>query len=135
MREDDLIAEFLSKIVGAMSILGVDCITALEKYEQRLRDAGFINIQRTILKAPLGTWPKDPQQSKIGLYSRNMMYDGLHGFAIRPFTHGYNWTPEEVEVYLVSVRKAVLRSRAHLYIPFHCVYAQKPPEPAAARSI
>ncbi|KAK6955923.1 hypothetical protein Daesc_003570 [Daldinia eschscholtzii] len=134
MREDDLVAEFLGKIAEAMKILGVDCLGALEMYEQWLRDAGFINIKRIMLKAPLGTWPKDPQQSKIGLYSRNMMYDGLHGFAIRPFTHGYDWTPEEVEVYLVNVRKAVLRSKAHIYLPFYCVYAQKPPEPAAARS-
>ncbi|KAL7624172.1 hypothetical protein AAE478_005729 [Parahypoxylon ruwenzoriense] len=125
MAEGDICALYAATLVGALGRLGINCFD-VEKYPQFLKEAGFTNIKETILKAPLGTWPNDPHQAKVGLYNRNMIYDGLHGFSIRPFTHGLGWTPEEVEVYLVDVRKAILSSTAHIYLPFHSVYGQKP---------
>ncbi|KAI0830422.1 S-adenosyl-L-methionine-dependent methyltransferase [Hypoxylon sp. FL0890] len=126
MLESDVVASYARTLAHALCRLGIDCIYSMENYARWLREAGFVNVQEVKLKAPLGTWPKDPHLAKVGLYNRNMIYDGLHGFSIRPFTHGLGWTPEEVEVYLVDVRKAVLNSTAHIYLPFQSVYAQKP---------
>lgn len=47
-----------------------------------------------MLKVPLGVWPKDQTMKTIGLYNRIMIYDGLHGLAMGPFTRGLKWTPE-----------------------------------------
>ncbi|KAI2467281.1 S-adenosyl-L-methionine-dependent methyltransferase [Annulohypoxylon bovei var. microspora] len=126
MREDDALAGFADTLAEALCKLEIDCIESVENYARWLTEAGFINVKEIKLKAPLGTWPTDPHQAKVGLYNRNMIYDGLHGFTIRPYTHGLGWTPEEVEVYLVDVRKAILKSEAHIYLPFQSVYAQKP---------
>ncbi|KAI1389041.1 S-adenosyl-L-methionine-dependent methyltransferase [Hypoxylon trugodes] len=129
MSEDDACAGYAKTLMAALHRLGIDSLGFIANCRQWLRDAGFINVRDTVLKTPIGTWPKDPHQQKIGLYSRNMIYDGLHGFSIKPFTHGLGWTPEEVEVYLVDVRKALLNTTAHIYLPFHVVYAQKPLTP------
>ncbi|KAI1445715.1 S-adenosyl-L-methionine-dependent methyltransferase [Annulohypoxylon stygium] len=126
MREDDVLAGFADTLAQALVKLDIDCIESVENYARWLREAGFMNVKEVKMKAPLGTWPTDPHQKKVGLYNRNMIYDGLHGFTIRPFTHGLGWTPEEVEVYLIDVRKAILNSEAHIYLPYQSVYAQKP---------
>ncbi|PTB68592.1 hypothetical protein BBK36DRAFT_1156848 [Trichoderma citrinoviride] len=49
----------------------------------------------------------------IGLYNRSMMLDALHGVAARPFTRGLGWTMEEVEVYLVGVRRDLMDASQH----------------------
>ncbi|OTA95201.1 hypothetical protein M434DRAFT_394094 [Hypoxylon sp. CO27-5] len=134
MLADDALASFANTLAEALRRLGIDCIYSIENYARWLREAGFVNVQEVVLKAPLGTWPKDPHQARVGLYNRNMIYDGLHGFTIRPFTHGLGWTPEEVEVYLVDVRKSILNSTAHIYLPFHSVFAQKPLGPTTEGS-
>ncbi|KAI1372270.1 S-adenosyl-L-methionine-dependent methyltransferase [Hypoxylon crocopeplum] len=134
MLENDHCALYAATLARALDGLDIHCIQSVESYPRWLREAGFIHVREVVLKAPIGTWSTDPHQAKIGLYNRNMIYDGLHGFSIRPFTHGLGWTPEEVEVYLVDVRKALLNSTAHIYLPFHSVYAQKPHDPGAKRS-
>ncbi|KAI0181628.1 S-adenosyl-L-methionine-dependent methyltransferase [Hypoxylon sp. FL1284] len=124
--EGDACALYAKTLMRALSRLNIDFNGAVANYTRWMREAGFVNVHEMTLKAPLGTWPKDPQQAKIGLYTRNMIYDGLHGFSIGPFTRGLEWTPEEVEVFLVDIRKALLKSSAHIYLPFFTVYAQKP---------
>ncbi|KAI2610705.1 S-adenosyl-L-methionine-dependent methyltransferase [Hypoxylon fragiforme] len=126
---DEPCHRFTSTLVQALRGLGIDCIHSIDHYEPWLRAAGFANVQTATLKAPLGTWPDNAHDAKIGLFNRNMIYSGLHAFSIRPFTHGLGWTPEEVEVYLVDVRKSLLTSQARLYFPWVAVWAQKPLEP------
>ncbi|KAI1076404.1 S-adenosyl-L-methionine-dependent methyltransferase [Whalleya microplaca] len=132
MLEGDMYALYTETFTRAMNSLGVDP-GSVYKYAEWLREAGFVNIEVKMLKTPVGTWPEDPHQSKIGLFNRNMIYDGLHGFSIKPFTRGLGWTVEEVEVFLVDVRKALLNSTAHIWLPFLVVYGQKPLNPDFAR--
>ena len=75
---------------------------------------------------PIGVWPRNQKMKSIGLYNRSMIYDGLHGISMGPFTRGLKWTPEQVELYLISVRKSLLDSSVHSFIPFHVTMGQKP---------
>jgi hypothetical protein len=52
-------------------------------------------------------------QKKIGAYNLTQLYEGLQGFSIRPFTKFLGWTPEEVEVLLVDVRKDLRNQNIH----------------------
>ncbi|KAI2632200.1 S-adenosyl-L-methionine-dependent methyltransferase [Hypoxylon sp. NC1633] len=132
--ENDPCAIYAKTLVGALARFDIDLVACVENYPRWMREAGFINVREVVLNTPIGTWPKDPHLARVGLYTRNMIYDGLHGFSIRPFTHGLGWTPEQVEVFLVDIRKALLTSTAHISLPFHSVYAQKPLEPRKRRS-
>ncbi|KAG9229111.1 S-adenosyl-L-methionine-dependent methyltransferase [Amylocarpus encephaloides] len=125
MKDDYGVRKFLELVRDALAIFGVDVFT-MTKNAQRLRDAGFVNIEEKIFKIPVGTWPKNRTMQTIGLYMRSVIYDGLQGISMGPLTRAMKWTPEEVEVFLVSVRKELLDSSTHSYLPFHIVYGQKP---------
>jgi hypothetical protein len=62
----------------------------------------------------------------VGMYMRSVIYDGLQGISMGPFTRGLKWTPDEVELLLVDVRKSLFDISTHSYLPFHIYYGQKP---------
>jgi hypothetical protein len=100
--------------------------TSMLNNPHSLTTAGFTNIQSKLFKVPLGIWPKNKTMKLIGLYMRSVMYDGLQGISMGPFTRGLKWTPEEVELFLVEVRKSLFDSKTHSYLLFHVYYGQKP---------
>ncbi|KAK2015060.1 methyltransferase domain-containing protein [Colletotrichum eremochloae] len=95
---------------------------------QRLKDAGFMNQVLDVRKVPVGAWPKRQDLRKIGEYCKSVIYDGLHGITVGPLTRGLGWTAEEVEVFLVDVRKDLLKTSIHSYVFYHSVAGQKPQE-------
>ncbi|KAK4111630.1 S-adenosyl-L-methionine-dependent methyltransferase [Canariomyces notabilis] len=125
LKDDDPVADFINNVKKGLAALGVDLLS-MEKHPQRLEEAGFTNIDKTVLKVPIGVWPRDPKLRTIGLYNRSMIYDGLQGIAMGPYTRGLKWTPAEVEVYLIGVRKGLMNHHVHSYYPFHAVIGQKP---------
>lgn len=127
MKDDYVIAKFLRLVKEGLGVLGVD-LFGMTKNAQMLRDAGFVNVEEKVFKIPLGAWPKNKTMKLIGLYLRSAMYDGLQAVSLGPLVRGLKWTTEEVEVFLISIRKALFDSSVHAYLPFHIVYGQKPVE-------
>lgn len=116
---------WLELIRQSLEIFGVDLMSA-SKYAGYLRDAGFVNVVERQFKIPIGTWAKNEKLKMIGLYMRTVMYDGVEGISLGPLTKVLNWTHEEVEALLVVLRKALMSSSVHSYLPFYIVYGQKP---------
>lgn len=125
LRPDNQVTAFLDAVTRGLAALDVDLL-GMRSNPQRLRSAGFAAVQETVFKVPLGTWPRDAKMKTVGLYNRSMVYDGLHGVAMGPLVRGLKWAPEEVEVFLVGVRKGLMDSSQHGYLPFHVVVGQKP---------
>lgn len=94
--------------------------------KQLVLDAGFVNVEEKIFKIPIGTWPRNKTMKVIGLYMKAVINDGLHAIAVGPLTRGLKWSAEEVELYLIGVRKSLNDATTHSYLPFHVVYGQKP---------
>jgi len=127
MKDDYIVSKFLNLVKEGLAVFGVDLL-AMRRNAEMLQAAGFVNVQEKIFKVPLGTWPRHKTMKLIGLYLRSVMYDGLQGISMGPFTRALSWTPAEVELYLVGVRKELMNSSTHSYIPFHVVYGQKAAE-------
>ncbi|WAO95543.1 Hypothetical protein NCS54_01317200 [Fusarium falciforme] len=125
MHPDYTPPKMVANIKEGLAKFGVD-MHASEKNEERIRKAGFVNVRHQIKKVPVGPWPKDRSLKTIGLYNRSIIYDGLQAITMGPFTRGLGWTPEEVEVFLVKVRKDLMDSSVHSYVHFHSLCAQKP---------
>lgn len=125
MREDNSVSEWLAFVAEGLAVLGVDLLT-VHKNKQRLIDAGFVNVEERIYKLPLGVWPRDQKMKMVGLYNRSNFLDGLQGISVKPLGHGLKWTPEKIEVFLAGVRKEIMDSSQHAYIPFHAIIGQKP---------
>ncbi|KAL2266029.1 hypothetical protein VTJ83DRAFT_5381 [Remersonia thermophila] len=113
---------FLAQGMHARAGCDVYGISALPK---RLEAAGFTDIKTVVHKCPLGIWPRDAQLRSCGLFLRTAMMDGLRGISRRPLM-ALGWTPLQIEMFLVDVRRAIMDEGKHVYFPFHVVYARKP---------
>lgn len=101
--------------------------SAMTTIEPMVSEAGFECVAHELRKLPMGIWPADPRYRKIGFHALSSWLRALRALSVRPFgPQGLNWSPNEVEVFLASVRKDAMNPRFHTYFPHHTVYARKP---------
>jgi hypothetical protein len=125
MADDYAMLRFTNLMRQAMAVFGVN-IVGPSRYASQLRDAGFEQVDEQIMKLPVGVWPRDRRMKVVGLYNRAVIYDGLQGIAMAPFTRALGWTKEQVEVFLVEMRRGLMDPSTHAYFPFYAVIARKP---------
>ncbi|EFW98908.1 sam dependent methyltransferase [Grosmannia clavigera kw1407] len=99
---------------------------ACELAADAIKDAGFVNVQERRIKLPIGTWPKDVKLKSWGAWNRMFLLQALEGFAVRGLTSMLGWSIEEVQLYLVEVRKELNDPKIHSYIDMCVVIGQKP---------
>ncbi|KAK7413415.1 hypothetical protein QQX98_007717 [Neonectria punicea] len=89
-------------------------------------EAGFVDVQERIFKMPMNGWAKDELLKELGrMWERNFL-TGLSGFSFTLFNRAFGRTPAEIEVSLVDVRRDLIDTRIHAYIPIHVVTGRKP---------
>ncbi len=96
---------------------------------RELRAAGFAGVKTTTIRVPLGDWPRARHLQRAGMLMRTALLDGLRGWACRPLgttAGGLGWTPTQIEIFLVDVRKAIMDPNVHAYFSLQVTYAQKP---------
>jgi len=115
------------KYAGAGSIMLSKPLLIADKVSNWMREAGFVDIQEKITKLPINPWPKDPHFKEIGRWNERNWVEGLWAFTYGPLgSRGLGWTPEQIEVFLVDVRKSVQDRSVHTYHNFHVVVGRKP---------
>ncbi|KAH7390346.1 methyltransferase domain-containing protein [Cadophora sp. MPI-SDFR-AT-0126] len=119
------VSEYWTLIHDALANLGVN-FNATLLLENMMREAGFVNVSTRIFHVPIGTWPKNKVLKLVGLYWRTVLMDGLQPIALGPLTRGLKWTKEQVEVWLIEVRKAYMDAWVHSHMPLHIICGQKP---------
>lgn len=125
--------DFCGYLGQGMANLGSE-MNAILKSEDELRAAGFQNIRNKNFKCPLGPWAKKKNLQECGHVLRDVVMYGLNGLARRPFRDGLGWTPIQIEMFLVDVRKHVVEEKNgipvfHSYFPFRSICGQKPMPP------
>jgi len=95
-----------------------------ERMASMMEDAGFVNVHEKILKVPIGTWPKNKTLRLVGMYWRLAISDFLPPVGGRILL-SLGMSPEEIEVFLVGVRKALADTSVHSYFNYHMCYGQK----------
>ncbi|KAF2144413.1 uncharacterized protein K452DRAFT_316415 [Aplosporella prunicola CBS 121167] len=96
------------------------------KLKRWYEEAGFVDVHEELFKLPINSWPKDPQFKMLGRFSESSLLQGLQGFSLAWFHRGLGWTKEEIEVYLVQVRKAISDRSIHAYHKVYVVWGRKP---------
>jgi hypothetical protein len=107
-------SEFIEYQDQAMMRLGLPLRIA-NKLKKWYNEAGFVDVREEIVRIPINGWPKDPRYKMLGKWWGRSLIDGLQGFAMAAFTRAFNWTAEEVEVYLVDVRRSIADRSVHAY--------------------
>ena len=79
-----------------------------------------------VFKAPLGRWPRDPGMKDLGHWWNENMVLGLQGFSLAYFSRILGWSAEEIEVYLVNVRKSLADKDVHAYHRLYVIWGRKP---------
>ncbi|KAF2835896.1 S-adenosyl-L-methionine-dependent methyltransferase, partial [Patellaria atrata CBS 101060] len=127
MGPDYLFAEWTKTQDMAAMNLGKPLRIA-NKLKRWYEQAGFINVHEEVYKLPINPWPKDPQFKMLGRFSEDSLLDGLQAFSLAWFHRGLGWTKDEIEVYLVNVRKSLSDRSVHAYHKIYVVWGQKPLE-------
>lgn len=87
------------------------------KLKDLMIEAGFEGVSMSTYKWPTNTWPKDKKFKELGMWNHENFMQGVEGMSIAPFTRALNWTPEEVAVFLIDVRKDGKDHSIHAYWP------------------
>ncbi len=90
--ENSQVVKFIHGVKDGLAAFGVNLL-GMEKNQENVRNAGFVNIDEQAFKVPIGIWPRNHKMKTIGRYNRSMIYDGLQGISMGPFTRGLKWTP------------------------------------------
>lgn len=126
------VRDFLHYLEAGLAALGSD-LNSIELIEGELTEAGFVELHYQDLKCPIGPWAKNFRLQECGHILRDVFTWGLEGLSRRPFRDGLQWTPTQISMFLIDVRKDLSREDDrippfHSYFPFRSMYARKPIE-------
>ncbi|KAF4821821.1 Secondary metabolism regulator LAE1 [Colletotrichum siamense] len=82
-----------------------------------MRSVGFIDIHIKKIKWPTNTWPADPRYKLLGEWAHENCMSGIEGWIMAPLTRALGWKKEEVQVFLVEIRKELRDRSIHAYWP------------------
>ncbi|KAH0551063.1 hypothetical protein GP486_007587 [Trichoglossum hirsutum] len=85
------------------------------KFKRWYKEAGFVDVHEEVFKIPLNPWPKDPHYKYIGRVNEMNWLDGIQAFTLGAFHRALGWSQEEIEAYLVNVRRAIQDRSVHGY--------------------
>jgi SAM-dependent methyltransferase len=86
--------------------------------EKLAQEAGFVDVEHTSWKVPIGGWAQDPKLKRIGLYNGMFIDQSLDGFAVFPIGQILGWTQEEVMVLVSKMRQAIKDPKS---LPYYVV--------------
>ncbi|KZF25587.1 S-adenosyl-L-methionine-dependent methyltransferase [Xylona heveae TC161] len=104
--------------IHAGNLIGLQLESA-RKLKQWMEEAGFVDVVDREYKLPSNPWPKDEEMKLLGRYQHAQYMDALQAFALGLLVDVLGWTREEMEVFLVDLRKDLSNRRFHA---FHVMY-------------
>lgn len=114
--ENCAVKKWTDFIIDAATNLGRPLDSAKD-YKAQLIDAGFENVVEKKYMWPQNSWPKDRKLKELGVWMLENFGSGLSGLSMALYTRGLGWTTEEVEAFLVDVRKSMRDRSVHGYYP------------------
>lgn len=113
---DAALVRFAGLLEGAGAKFGRRFVVASELRELML-DAGFEGVSLSRYKWPMNDWPRDPRYKELGAWNLHNGMAAADGLALAPLTRAHGWSREQVEVFLVDVRRDMRDRRYHTYVP------------------
>ena len=107
-------AAFMNHVHEAGLKVGLDT-HASGKFAGLARDAGFEDVTSEEFDLPVGGWPKDARLKQAGMFMMVTFRDGLQAIGMGLLTRMLGWSAQEVELFLVGVRKELDDKSVHSY--------------------
>lgn len=93
---------------------GLSLDTTLE-LKRKMVEKGFVNVEERHYRWPMNAWPKEQKFKELGTWCVENVLSGLSALSLALFTRVLGWTREDVEVFLVDVRKDLKNRNIHGY--------------------
>ncbi|KAI8261457.1 Secondary metabolism regulator LAE1 [Colletotrichum sp. SAR11_239] len=124
---DLAISKALGLLAEAMAKIG-RAFQSVPELRQMMVDIGFEDVHFKQYKWPINIWPKDPKYKELGMWENENLNMGFEGFLMGPLTRILDWSPAEVQVLLIDVRRDLNNRHVHAYWPVYSLWGQKPTE-------
>lgn len=112
--EDCHLRQWESNCIKACSLIG-QTLTAPENVKKWMIEAGFVDVKEEQFKLPINPWPKDPELKLAGRYQQVQYSDALQPYALGLLVEVLGWSREEMELFLVGLRKDLANRALHGY--------------------
>ncbi|KAI5809234.1 S-adenosyl-L-methionine-dependent methyltransferase [Pyronema omphalodes] len=97
-----------------------------ESMKTLLEKAGFEDIHVSEAKEPVGPWPKDPRQKRIGAMQLLNCETGLESYGIAAFTRVLGMEAEKALAVCEAGLSAARNKNYHTYGKYYRAYGRKP---------
>ncbi|RSL84998.1 hypothetical protein CEP52_016280 [Fusarium oligoseptatum] len=91
-----------------------------------MKQVGFTDVVETHFKWPINRWPKEKKYKELGAWNNQNASQVLESATLAPFTRVLGWSVEEVNLFLVDVRKDLNNPDIHAYSQVRSVYGRRP---------
>ncbi|KAK1537482.1 hypothetical protein CPAR01_07595 [Colletotrichum paranaense] len=91
-----------------------------------MQEIGFVDVSIKKVMWPANTWAKGQHYKLLGQFAHENCMSGIEGWTMTPLTHGLGWSKQEVEVFLIELRKEFKDRRIHAYWPWQVTYITLP---------
>ncbi|KAK1986410.1 TAM domain methyltransferase [Colletotrichum cereale] len=122
---DCALNRYRSLLREAMAKLGREYIS-VPGLKALMEEVGFVDVTLSRYKRPINTWPKDPKFEELGAWNFENISQAAEALAMAPLTRVFNWSRDEVNVFLIDVRKDLKNQNYLTYFPVYFVVGRKP---------
>ncbi|KAF4954400.1 hypothetical protein FSARC_12143 [Fusarium sarcochroum] len=92
----------------------------------KMKAAGFVEVEQEIRKVPFGSWPKDLTLKEIGRHAIIQEEQLIDSYTPGIFTRVLGWEEEEIRVLIAKVKKDLNNPAIHIYVPTYSVWGKRP---------
>lgn len=82
-----------------------------------IEEAGFVDVQRTVMNIPIGTRSADPSRKTLGKLWLICTLEVLEAASLRLLTRELGWAADQVRDLCRKVREELAKERAELFTP------------------
>ncbi len=90
-------------------------VNSATKYKAQFEAAGFVDVVQTEFRWPINQWPKGKKEKELGGLDEGKFLECVKWRKYFLFYEGLGWTDQEVEAFLVDVRKDIKNPAIHGY--------------------
>ncbi|TEY78700.1 hypothetical protein BOTCAL_0046g00210 [Botryotinia calthae] len=101
-------------------------VTNSKYYGKWMAEAGFVDIVEKHFFWPCNPWVGGEKEKLLAMWTQQNLLDGIEGMTMRNLTAGLGWTPEQVEILLVGVRKDLKNKMINYHVDVVVFYGRKP---------
>ncbi|KAH7012096.1 S-adenosyl-L-methionine-dependent methyltransferase [Microdochium trichocladiopsis] len=88
--------------------------------------AGFVDVQVTEFKVPIGDWPLDERMKNVGKYAQLALQRDVEGLVTFMWSSVMGWSQDEIAVYAAHLRGELNSGKFHAWCPMKVVIGRKP---------